>query len=258
MLGVLPGRLRDAEPILIAAHYDTCGTQPGADDNAAAVAIAASLVEPLRELSLKRDVVFAYYDAEEPPYFLSEAMGSNYFYVKQRRQPLHCAFVMDLVGHNVQFPGFENALFVTGIESDPAWQDPLRQWVAATERLSIVATRTDYIGNLSDYAAIRADRRPFLFLSCGQWEHYHQPTDTPEKLNYEKMAAIRDLLLEMTSASDALELQGPFDEHETLPLEIETFERAAGALLQQFGIELKTREDMDRVVQMVMSMLLSS
>ena len=38
LIGVAPGRSGDLPPILVAAHYDTCGPFPGADDNAAAVA----------------------------------------------------------------------------------------------------------------------------------------------------------------------------------------------------------------------------
>jgi hypothetical protein len=34
-----------------------------------------------------------------------------------------------------------------------------------------------------------SSRRLFLFLTAGRWRHYHTPTDTPEKLDYTKMAA---------------------------------------------------------------------
>src|SRR5690349_22842403 len=40
VIGVAPGRQAELPPIVLAAHYDTCGPLPGADDNAAAVAIA--------------------------------------------------------------------------------------------------------------------------------------------------------------------------------------------------------------------------
>jgi len=33
---------------------------------------------------------------------------------------------------------------------------------------------------------------PYLFLSCGRWQHYHEESDTPDKLNYSKMARITD------------------------------------------------------------------
>jgi len=30
---------------------------------------------------------------------------------------------------------------------------------------------------------------PFVFLTCGRWAHYHTPQDTPDRLDYAKIAA---------------------------------------------------------------------
>ncbi len=40
----------------------------------------------------------------------------------------------------------------------------------------------------------RRNGLPYLFLSCGQWPHYHRPTDTPDRLSYEKMARIAEFI----------------------------------------------------------------
>ena len=69
----------DAPRIIIGAHYDVCGSQPGADDNASAV---AGLLETARLLkrekpALKYRVDFAAYTLEEPPFFRTEKMGSH-------------------------------------------------------------------------------------------------------------------------------------------------------------------------------------
>ena len=69
LLGVLPGSKRGSAPILIAAHYDTVLGSPGADDNAAAIAIILELIPQLRG-KLEQDLIVAFFDAEEPPYFL--------------------------------------------------------------------------------------------------------------------------------------------------------------------------------------------
>ena len=37
-------------------------------------------------------------------------------------------------------------------------------------------------------------------LTCGRWEHYHQVTDTPEKLDYPKIAASARWLTGLTRA----------------------------------------------------------
>jgi len=84
LVGRLPGRMPGLAPLLLVAHYDTCGPTPGADDNAAAVAILLSVVEPLRRAGLERDVWFAFPDAEEPPYCPGPDVGSTWLYTEQR------------------------------------------------------------------------------------------------------------------------------------------------------------------------------
>jgi hypothetical protein len=43
--------------------------------------------------------------------------------------------------------------------------------------------------SFSDYDAFRGAGVPFLFLSSGRTPRYHQPTDLPDTLHYERMAA---------------------------------------------------------------------
>ena len=69
---------KDAERIVVGAHYDVCGEQPGADDNASGVAglleLARLLAPQARALARRIDLVA--YSTEEPPYFASRLMGS--------------------------------------------------------------------------------------------------------------------------------------------------------------------------------------
>ena len=59
-------------------HYDVCGDQPGADDNASAVAglleIARMVAEAQPNIDYRID--FVSYCLEEPPYFCTRQMGS--------------------------------------------------------------------------------------------------------------------------------------------------------------------------------------
>jgi hypothetical protein len=64
--------------IVIGAHYDVCDEQMGADDNASGV---AGLIELARRFKSKGDTLehcleFVFYTLEEPPYFRTKAMGS--------------------------------------------------------------------------------------------------------------------------------------------------------------------------------------
>jgi hypothetical protein len=114
LIGGISGSAIDRDPILLGAHYDTCGPIPGADDNASAIAIVLAVVEKLRSVPLDRDVIIAFFDAEEPPYFLTDAMGSIYFFSRQRTEEIACAVILDLMGHDVPILGFEDLLFITG------------------------------------------------------------------------------------------------------------------------------------------------
>lgn len=251
LVGVIRGSDPDADPILVGAHYDTCGAQPGADDNAAAIAIAFRSVPILRERKLERDVIIAIYDSEEPPWFLSDQMGSKHFYNHQRTGEIHFSLVMDLVGHDVPLPGFEDMLFITGMESDPALDSIVQH--LRPEGIRFVPTLTSYIGDLSDYHSVRLDRRPYLFLSCGHWEHYHRASDTPDKLNYDKIGSILHLVVDVCVQAERNAMTGPFEGYDTLATEIEFMNRAFGPVLSQFGWALEKRSDVDQLVQFLLS-----
>ena len=64
--------------IVIGAHYDVCGEQPGADDNASGVAGLIELARIFKENEslLTHHFELVAYTLEEPPYFGTDLMGS--------------------------------------------------------------------------------------------------------------------------------------------------------------------------------------
>ena len=68
---------KDAERIIIGAHYDVCGEQQGADDNASGVAGLLELARLLKNQPLKYRFDLVAYTLEEPPYFRTTSMGSH-------------------------------------------------------------------------------------------------------------------------------------------------------------------------------------
>ena len=248
VLARLPGVRRSLPPILIAAHYDTCGPLPGADDNASAIAIALDMVAPLRERQLHRDVIFAFFDAEEPPHFLTPTMGSTYYYENQRDEPIHCAIVLDLMGHDVPIPEYEDMLFVMGMESDADFAGVIER-TPLPEKLRVAAVPNRYIGDMSDHHVFRTHGRPYLFFSCGQWEHYHMPTDTPDKLNYAKMRRMSEYLVDVAAAVSVEPLIGPFEGYDSTPHELALMIKHAGALAAQLGLMLESQADLQRFVE---------
>jgi hypothetical protein len=262
--GVIPGADRDLPPLLIGAHYDSAIPAASADDNASAV---ACVLEAARQLSegprLPRDLVVALFDAEEPPYFHTSSMGSTRFY-EDHRDPrgFHAALILDLVGHDVGFDfgdsvmplRIRQALFVLGAESHPE----LAALVEASnsERLTIAPALNDYVGDMSDHHVFNLHGVPFLFFSCGQWEHYHEPTDTPDRLNYTKLAAVADLLADWTGAVAWLPLaaDAPRDGDFTLAMEIAGIRRLLGPfeqpLMDRLGLgPMDCRETLDGLIR---------
>ncbi len=62
--------------IVVGAHYDVCGNQDGADDNASGVVGLLELAKLLNGKELKYRIEIVAYTLEEPPYFRTENMGS--------------------------------------------------------------------------------------------------------------------------------------------------------------------------------------
>ena len=251
LIGRIQGSTRDRAPILLGAHYDTCGPIPGADDNASAIAIVLAVVEKLRSVQLDRDLIIAFFDAEEPPYFLTDAMGSIYFFTRQRTEEIACAVILDLMGHDVPIPGFEDLLFITGMESHSALENVIKSTPENT-KIRIVPALNSYVGDMSDHHIFRVNDVPYLFLSCGRWEHYHMPTDTPEKLNYEKMGAIADYLVNLVGSCDGADFSQGLTDYDSTPTELQYMNSVFAELFQMYGIgKLRSREDIDRVVRIM-------
>ena len=250
----IPGSKPNERPILIGAHYDTCGPNPGADDNAATVAILLHISPLVTRLNLKRDVIVAFFDAEELPNFLQPTMGSIRFYEDQRTGPVHAAIILDLVGHDVPVPGLEDLLFITGAESDPGLDAAIRQSEPEVG-LRTVPTLNSYVGDLSDQHVFRKNERPYLLLTCGRWEHYHASTDTPDILNMSKIEAMANYVITLTELLSDSILDGPFNGNETLSTEIYFLEKNVMPTLRSLGMSLPltTRADIDRLVTLLMS-----
>lgn len=67
----------NSERIIIGAHYDVCGNQEGADDNASGVTGLLEIARQLKDRKLSKRIDLVAYTLEEPPFFKSEFMGSR-------------------------------------------------------------------------------------------------------------------------------------------------------------------------------------
>lgn len=219
VLATLPG---DVDRwVLVAAHYDHLGRDgarfyPGADDNAAAVAI---LTEVAGALATKRadgrGVVIAAFDAEEPPYFLTGEMGSAHFARHAREavgfdvDRIDTMVCMDLVGHALGPdgvplpPDVSSSLFALGAERSAGTSAIVDAIARAEDGVVVRRADAEIIPPLSDYDAFWRREVPFLFLTSGRSARYHTPEDTPEHVDWKKVGATARWLERFVRASCA-------------------------------------------------------
>jgi len=270
IVGLIPGKNPSGRPLLIGAHYDSPIDAPCADDNAAAVAITLAIAEYAANTQnhggFDRDIIIAIFDSEEQPYSHTAAMGSNHFYNHQMKaEGVHAALIMDLVGHDIStpfigghdlgIPFLKNILFVTGTESHPGLLEIMRQHPKPSG-LKIMPALNRCVGDMSDHGVFRQNGTPYLFLSCGRWAHYHKPTDTPNRLNYKKMAHITHYIEQVMTGMDRTPMRRGCEEtfSETLEFEISQLKSILGLaykpILKRIGVgEISTRKDMDQFAE---------
>jgi hypothetical protein len=185
-------RLRD-EWVMVAAHYDHLGVRngvlyPGADDNASGVAMMLEVARALVQGPEKprRGLLFVGFDLEEVGLF-----GSRYF-IEHMPVPLErikLFLTADMIGRALGGVCTSH-VFVMGTEHAPG----LRPWIGTAARgepVTVGVLGSDLLVlNRSDYGPFRARKVPYLFFSTGENPRYHSPEDTPDTLDYPKLAAI--------------------------------------------------------------------
>lgn len=203
------------ERIVIGAHYDVAGNQPGADDNASAV---AGLLESARIFSNQRDLLkkridFVAYTLEEPPYFGSDQMGSAVHAKSLKDAGTKVDFMVcyEMIGYfsdepNSQqfpepglaaiYPNVGNFIVVVGIEeySDlvETFYDRMKQHgKLPIERISLPSPHG--LAGMSDQRSYWKYGYPAIMINDTSFlrnPNYHLHTDTIDTLDFNKMAEV--------------------------------------------------------------------
>ncbi len=208
-----PGATAATPTLVIGAHYDSADDAPGANDNGSGSAAVLELARLLKDVPLTdkrlRLVLFV---NEEPPYDRTPDMGS-YRYAKalhEQGEKLIGMISLETIGSFSDAPGSQRYPFpFSYIFSDvgnfvafvalPGGRTFLHEVVGAFRRHAqfptIGGTAPDNIPGIgwSDHwsfwmfgypAVMVTDTAPF------RYRDYHKPTDTPDKLDYDKLARI--------------------------------------------------------------------
>lgn len=210
------GSLRKELPtrVVVGAHYDVCGDQEGADDNASAV---AGLIETARLVSemdslLHHRVDFAAYSLEEPPFFGTHHMGS---YVHAQSLLIQNAKVkgmicLEMIGYFTEeensqdypifllkpfYPSKGNFIAVVGNFGSGSLVRRAKKYLKRTSlpvrtlKAPSWVTGVDFSDHRNfwhfGYDAIMITDTAFY-----RNKNYHLATDTMEKLDFAKMAEV--------------------------------------------------------------------
>ncbi len=201
LLGLIPGTdpALAARHVILSAHFDHLGHCDGAicngaNDNAAGVAIVLGVACALAEDPPPQSVLIATWDAEEPPAYMTAAMGSE-FYASNPIVPLEqtdAVIVQELVGGGLWLghPGH----YFTGAELSPQLAAALAA-TPAPAGLSVGRGGLHMLEELptghqawSDYDAFRNRHVPVVMAVNGFNETYHSETDELNTLDLPKMA----------------------------------------------------------------------
>lgn len=216
--------------VIIGAHYDAYGDFAGADDNASGVAVLLELARTLPDQLPRQGHWFAAFSTEEPPYFRSEEMGSYKLAEKlvSEGTPVDLMVALDVVGYytdepgsqhfpikglNLLYPSRGNFVAVVGDLRSGRWLERVKQGMRAVETLPVYSFRSPVAWapvDLSDHWAFRELGLPGVQVTDTafmRFPFYHMAEDTPEKLDYERMAqlvqALHGVLWERTVDDDS-------------------------------------------------------
>lgn len=201
--------------LIVGAHYDVCGDQPGADDNASAVAGLLEIVRMVFKNSPQIDytIDFVAYCLEEPPFFASEFMGS-YIHAKSlfdNNVDVIGMISLEMIGYfsdapNSQpypspelaklYPSTANFIIVIGSEKYADFNKKVHRLMSADSEIDVQIINfptNEGLAGLSDqrsywkfgYNALMINDTAFI-----RNPHYHMKTDTIETLDFKKMTAV--------------------------------------------------------------------
>ena len=208
----IAGSDRAAEIVLAGAHYDTVPGSPGADDNASGVAAILELARLLREAKPARTIRLVAFVNEEPPFFFWGEMGSRVYAraARARGDDIRVMLSLEMLGCYSDEKGSQGyppllgrfypaqgdyIAFVSNLRSRRTLRNAFDAFRAASdfpaEKLAAPAL-VPGIG-WSDQLSFWREGYPAAMVTdtaFHRYRHYHQPTDTPEKLDYARMARV--------------------------------------------------------------------
>jgi len=208
----IPGRSPQGAIVLAGAHYDTVAGSPGANDNASGVAGILEIARLLRGIKPAATLRLVAFVNEEPPFFYFGNMGSGVYAkaARARGDDIRVMLSLEMLGCYSDQPGSQRYPpflrwfypdrgdfigFVSNLRSRGALKRLARAFAANSDFPYQTLASPSLVPGVgwSDqlsfwrqgYAAVMVTDTAFY-----RYPHYHQAADTPEKLEYVRMAQV--------------------------------------------------------------------
>ena len=196
--------------LVVGAHYDTVPGCPGADDNASAVAALIELAGMLE--SEKLPIRFVAFANEELPYFMGPDMGSwvSAKRSRDRGERISAMLSLEMLGYYSDKPGSQRyppplGLFYPDRANYIAFVGDLGAFGLVRKSVLAFRKHSDFpsewlVGpafipgvTRSDHWSFRNLGFPAIMVTDTAYNrnpHYHRPSDTPDTLDYARMAEV--------------------------------------------------------------------
>lgn len=201
------------EIIVVGAHYDSVLGSPGANDNASGVAGLLALARRFAGKPCGQTLRFVAFVNEEPPYFQTEEMGSFVYAsrCKARGDKISAMISLETIGYFSDAPGSQSypspglgAFYPTtgnyiGFVGNFGSRALVRRSIGLFREQGKVPSEG---AALPSFIPGVAWSDQWSFWQCGypaimltdtapfRYPHYHERTDTPDKLEYDRFALV--------------------------------------------------------------------
>ncbi|HEX9599905.1 MAG TPA: M28 family peptidase, partial [Mariniflexile sp.] len=205
------------ERVIIGAHYDVCGNQQGADDNASGVTGLLELARLLSKEKLNYRIDFVAYTLEEPPFFRTQQMGSyrHANYLQVNNISVKGMICLEMIGYYNDKKGSQNypkqemnliygdiADFIIVVQNEQSGEFG-NQIGSLMKKQNFIKTNTFIGDNLaigidfSDHLNYWNFGYPAVMITNTAFyrnKNYHTKNDTIETLDLNKMSAVIEQL----------------------------------------------------------------
>jgi Zn-dependent M28 family amino/carboxypeptidase len=208
----LRGTARPDEIVLVGAHYDSVLGSPGANDNATGAAAVLEIARLLAGTRPTRTVRFVAFANEEPPFFRTDAMGSRVYArrTRERGERIVAMLSLETIGYYsdekgsqrypfpfmMWYPSTANFIGVVGnLSSRPLVRQTLRAFRQHAAFPAEGVAAPGWIAGIdwSDHWSFWQEGFPAIMITdtaLYRYQHYHSVSDTPDKLDYPRLARV--------------------------------------------------------------------